>query len=275
MPANDEQIEYWNGQAGATWVESQAQIDVMLAPFTALAIDRADPRSGERAVDVGCGCGDSTLALAARGASVWGIDISEPMLARAKERAARLPNVAFARTDAATQAFTPDHELVFSRFGVMFFDDPVAAFSNLRTGLVAGGRLVFVCWQAPRDNPWMALAGRAVQPYLPQPAVPPDPRAPGPFAFADRDYLHGILAGAGYTAITIEDERPTLAIADTLDEAVAFQSRVGPLSRALAELEGKTRERALEAARAALEGEMTEAGLRLGAACWLVEARNP
>jgi ubiquinone/menaquinone biosynthesis C-methylase UbiE len=167
---NHEQIEYWNGRAGETWVAAQEQLDAMLAPISDALVERAEVMSGERAVDVGCGCGDTTLALAARGATVWGIDISEPMLNRARARAPAGAKVAFARTDAATQAFTPDHELVFSRFGVMFFADPHGAFRNLRTALTEGGRVCFVCWQAPQLNPWMAIAGRAVQPLLPQPA---------------------------------------------------------------------------------------------------------
>ncbi len=148
---NDEQIEYWNGKAGQTWVRSMDRIDGMMAPITQALLARAAVAPGERAVDVGCGCGSTTLALAQRGALVFGIDVSEPMLALAKERATGLQGIAFRRTDAATQPFTPDHELVFSRFGVMFFANPSTRSSNLRTGLTAERpallRLLAAAWR--------------------------------------------------------------------------------------------------------------------------------
>lgn len=274
MADNREQIEYWNGDAGNTWVEAQDRLDAMLAPISAALLERAAVTAGERVVDVGCGCGDTSIELARRGAHVWGIDISEPMLARANERGSGIKNLAFSHKDAATADFTPDHTLLFSRFGVMFFADPPAAFQNMRSALAADGRLAFVCWQAPRENPWVAIAGRAVQPFLPEPEVEPDPKAPGPFAFADADYVRGILDAAGYGAIELEPFRTTLHLADSLDDAIAFQGKVGPLSRALADLEGQQRADALAAAREALAGHVTDSGLDLGAACWIVTARR-
>jgi len=273
---NEAQIEYWNGKAGQTWVRSMDRIDHMLAPITRRLLERAAVVAGERVIDVGCGCGSTTLELVRRGALVFGVDVSEPMLALAKERAAAagLKNVAFKRADAATQPLTPDHELVFSRFGVMFFADPVAAFANLRTGLTPNGRLVFVCWQAMRENAWMSTAGEAVTAFLPKPATPPDPRAPGPFAFADRDDVHRILSAAGFGSIEIEDLRTTLHVGDDLDQAMDFQKDVGPVARALAELEGETRARAMAAAREALAKRLGPGGIDLGAACWLVTARG-
>lgn len=272
---NEAQIEYWNGKAGQTWVRSMDRIDGMMAPVTTALLARAAVAPGERVVDVGCGCGSTTLELVRRGALVFGIDVSEPMLAVAKERAAGMKGVAFRCTDAATQPFTPDHELVLSRFGVMFFARPAEAFANLRTGLVPNGRLCFVCWQPMSQNAWMSTAGDAVLPFLPKPATPPDPRAPGPFAFADRGYLRGILESAGFDAIEIEELRVVLHVGDDLDQAMAFQKDVGPVARALAELEGETRTRALDAARAALAARLGPSGIDLGAACWLVTARNP
>lgn len=273
-PTNDEQIEYWNGPAGQSWVAAQAQLEKMLAPISAALLDKAAARPGQRAVDVGCGCGDTTLALARHGAAVWGIDISEPMLSLARSRIGDLPNVAFSRVDAATASFTPDHELMISRFGVMFFADPYAAFSNLHTALTGDGRLCFVCWQAPRLNPWVAIAGKAVQPFLPDPDSPPDPRAPGPFAFAEADYLQDILTRAGFADVAIEPFTPTLHLADDLDGAMEFLQQVGPLSRALADLEADDQAAALDAARQAMAPQVTDTGLDLGAACWLVSARH-
>ena len=211
----------------------------MMAPITKALLERAAVAPGERVVDVGCGCGSTTLELVRRGALAFGIDVSEPMLALAKERATGLKGVAFRRTDAATQPFTPDHELVLSRFGVMFFAHPIDAFRNLRTGITPGGRLCFVCWQAASENAWMSTAGQAVAPFLPKPAAPPDPRAPGPFAFADPSYLRSVLEQAGFASIEIEDLRVTLHLGDDLEQAMAFQTDVGPVARALAELEGE------------------------------------
>lgn len=271
---NKEQIDYWNGNAGATWVSAQESMDTMLAPLTAPLIETAAAQDGERCIDVGCGCGDTSLQLAKTGASVWGVDISEPMLARATERATALgqSNATFSVADAASEAFSAEHDLVFSRFGVMFFSDPVAAFSNLHSSLNATGRLCFLCWQPPGKNPWMSTAGAAIKPFMTEPETPPDPRAPGPFAFADTDYLNGVLEQSGFKNIDISPLTTQMHIADDLDGAVAFQQRIGPLARALSELEGEQQERALAAARAELAKHMSDDGLNLGASCWLAQA---
>lgn len=274
VSSNQEQIEYWNGEAGRTWVETQERLDVLLAPVSEALIERAGVTSSDRVIDVGCGCGETSMQLAKRGATVWGIDISEPMLAHAQGRAAGMERLRFTRADAATAEFTPDHSLLFSRFGVMFFADPIAAFRNLHSALASRGRLSFACWQTPKENPWMSIAGRAVQPFLAEPEQPPDLMAPGPFAFADPDYLRSILEQAGFEAIELESFRPTLHVADSLDEAIEFQGRVGPVARAIAELEGEQRQLALDAAREALAGHVTDQGLNLGAAVWLVSARS-
>ncbi|MFK7896628.1 MAG: class I SAM-dependent methyltransferase [Myxococcota bacterium] len=272
---NGQQIEYWNNNAGPTWVESQENMDRMLAPVTNALLGRCAVVPDERVLDVGCGCGDTSIQLGQAGAAVWGIDISEPMLGRAKERAKSqgLSQVAFGQTDAATQALTPDHDLIVSRFGVMFFDDPEAAFRNLRSGLSPNGRLCFICWQPMVKNPWITTAGQAVAPFLAPPENPPDPHAPGPFALADADRLRGILAQAGFAEIEIDSTELTLHLADTIEEAMEMQTRIGPVARAINELEGEVRDQALAAARDALESKMTAGGLNLGAACWLVHAK--
>lgn len=272
--SNQEQIDYWNGNAGTTWVNSQESMDVMLAPLTAPLLEAASAQSGERCIDVGCGCGDTSLQLAQTGANVWGVDISQPMLERAADRAKSLDlqNTTFSTADAAAEKFSAEHDLVFSRFGVMFFADPVSAFRNLHSSLLATGRLCFLCWQPPGKNPWMSTAGAAIKPFMQEPATPPDPRAPGPFAFADTDYLNGLLDQAGFKNIDISPVTAQMHIADNLDDAVEFQQRIGPLARALSELEGEQQEHALAAARAELSKHMTDDGLNLGASCWLAQA---
>ena len=273
--SNEAQIDFWNGPAGDVWVEAQEDMDRMLAPLSELATARAASQANERAIDVGCGCGATTLALASSGSSVWGVDISEPMLAQAKTRAKQLGlnNVAFSVTDAASQNYTPDHDLVFSRFGVMFFDDPKAAFSNLRQSLKPDGRLVFICWQKPAENPWMSIAGRAAQPFLPESGAQ-DPKAPGPFAFADRDWVREILDTSGYRDISIEPVTPVLTVGKDVEEAMYIQGRIGPMARVLSELEGDVREQAMSAVRAALAEHETDAGVQLRAGAWLVTACN-
>ena len=272
IPDNAAQIEFWNGQTATTWVRSQERLDDMLQHLSAIAIDKASAQTGERVIDVGCGCGATTLAMAQAGASVWGVDISAPMLARAKERASGIKNVAFAEADAAVQALTPDHQLIFSRFGVMFFADPYAAFKNLRTGLSDDGRLVFMCWQSPAVNPWISVAGRAIAPFLPE-AEPLDPRAPGPFAFADADYVRDILQQANFVDVQIDSVTLDMHVGDDLESAMFSQGEIGPMARVLAELSGDKKEQALAAVREVFSERMTERGLDLGAATWLVSAQ--
>ena len=277
MGDNREQIDYWNGQAGDTWTRLQDRLDNMLAPVSDAALNVLAAQRDESVVDVGCGCGATSLAIAQRGASVLGLDISEPMLARARLRAedeALSDACEFRLGDAGALKLEPTADALFSRFGVMFFDDPVAAFSNLRGGLKPGARLVFACWQEARANPWMAIAGAAIAPLLPPSTEPVDPRAPGPFAFADPSYVEDLLGAAGFTDINLESFKPTLHVADDLDDAIAFQSEVGPLARALAELEADRLDQARDAARAALASHVTSTGLDLDAAVWLVTAQG-
>jgi len=269
---NQAQIEFWNGDAGDTWVESQTYLDTLLQPLSDEALRRAAVQPGERVLDVGCGCGSTSLAMHAAGAAVWGVDISAPMLALAKSRASGLTDIAFSQTDAATQQYTADHQLVFSRFGVMFFADPVAAFTQLHSALSDAGRMLFMCWQAPAHNPWISVVARAIQPFMPTPDTPPDPREPGPFAFAEADYVRDILQQAGFQRVQIDGFSSELPMAQNLDEALDMQTRIGPMARVLAELQGQARDDAVAAARAALAEHMTDDGLHLGAAVWMVSA---
>lgn len=273
MTDNSDQIKYWNGQAGDTWVRGQERLDAMLEPLSRIVLDKAAACTGERVIDIGCGCGATSLALAASGAEVWGVDISAPMLARARERAAGQSNVVFTEADAATAKLTADHQLLFSRFGVMFFSEPLLAFKNLHSGLSDDGRMVFMCWQAAQVNPWITIAGRAIQPFLPPPE-PVDPKAPGPFAFADKDYLNSLLVGAGFAHIEIEPASADLHVGDDLEAAMHSQGEVGPVARALAELSGADKEAALQAVREAFTPLLTESGLNLAGATWLVSARR-
>ena len=269
---NNNQIEFWNGEAGLKWVREQEKMDLMLNPLSDIAIDLAQPQLDERVIDIGCGCGATSIELARRGARVWGMDVSASMLSRARERASSYPESLFTEADASSFEFSSDQHLLFSRFGVMFFADPVKAFINLRSALAHDGRMVFLCWQAANKNEWISRVGQAVKRYLPEPAETPDPRAPGPFAFADNDYLASILTRSGFHGIEIQPVSLDLRLATSVEEALDFQSNIGPLSAVIAQLEGQVREDALIAARQVLQESLSDEGIKLGCAVWLVSA---
>ena len=271
---NQKQIEFWNGDAGKKWVGEQEKMDQMLNPLSDVAIDIAEPRFDERVMDVGCGCGATSVELARRGAKVWGIDVSAPMLSRARKRGEEYPGMVFTEADASSYDFSSEQQLIFSRFGVMFFANPVEAFTNLRSALVPRGRMVFLCWQAANNNEWISRVGQAVKKFLPEPTDVPDPRAPGPFAFAEQAYLEGILSQAGFQNVEFQSLSIDLKLASTVEEALDFQSNIGPLSAVIAQLEGKTRDEALNAAKEVLQDSMSTEGIKLGSAVWLVTASN-
>jgi len=282
MSSNQEQIEYWNGEGGRRWVEQNRYIDELIRPIGEAALDVAAPRRGERALDVGCGCGNQTQALARRigpGGHVLGIDISEPMLeaARAESAAVDAPcaELEFLCADAAEYAFPEGaRDLLFSRFGVMFFADPVAAFANLHRALHAEGRLVFCCWRAMKENELMMLPLRAALAHLPPPEPLP-PEAPGPFAFADRERVGRILAGAGYRDAAVDPLDRELRLGAGLDVAEIARRLLdlGPAARLLAGVEDGTRARVEHDLAAAIAPRCDATGLALTACCWLVTAR--
>jgi SAM-dependent methyltransferase len=278
---NAEQVRYWNETAGPKWVAYQALLDAQLRPLGVRAMERGGIAAGDRVVDVGCGCGDSTLELARRvapGGEVVGLDPSALMLARARERAreAGVGNATFVEGDAQTHALAPaSFDAVYSRFGVMFFADPVAAFANLRRGLRPGGRLAFVCWQAMTQNPWLLVPLMAAAQHLTLPP-PPAPGAPGPFAFADRERVGDILRQAGFADIDFADVQQTLTLGGGggVDAAVRLLLEgVGPTSAVLREAEPAVRERVTTAVRAALAPFADADGVRMPSAAWVVSAR--
>lgn len=266
---NEQQIAYWRGDAGEQWVENQEYLDALLAPMSEVVIEAAAVQPRDRVLDVGCGCGTTSLLLAQKAAFVTGVDISTPMVARAVERARDVANVEFIEADASQWQAAEPVSCVFSRFGVMFFDDPVAAFSNLRTNLAPQGRLCFVCWRAPQDNPWLSIPGAAAAPFLPE---APLTEGPDPFAFADTDFVTGILTAAGFTAPAFTLVEKTLNLGRGIDDAIAFLTRIGPLSRVVSELEGADQQAALAAVREALADTVTASGVELPASAWLVTA---
>jgi SAM-dependent methyltransferase len=275
--ANAAQVAYWNDTAGRTWADLQDRIDRQIRPLGQAAMDRLAPAPGEQVLDVGCGCGDTSLELARRvepEGGVLGLDISAPMLevARGRAVASGAHNLDFQEADAQVAALPDDRDAVFSRFGVMFFADPAAAFANLRRSLRPGGRLAFVCWRPLAENLWMRLPAEAAAGLVPH-APPPEPGTPGPFAFADPDRVRAILAQAGFTAIDISPHDEAIGGLD-LEGTVEMSFRVGPLGAILRErpdLAPVLRERVREAVRPWLR----DGAVYMPSATWLVSARNP
>jgi len=277
--ANRDQAEHWNSsEQAAHWVSHQEHYDCMLAPFTTMILTAAGLSAGDDVLDVGCGCGSTTLAAAgavAPGAAV-GVDLSAPMLARARDSAALsgLVNASFEQGDAQDHAFGPVFDAVISRFGVMFFADPVAAFANLRAAARPGGRMAFVCWRPLVANEWLTIAGAALAEHVPLPD-PPEPDAPGMFSLAEPSRLQGVLADAGWRHVTLTPrEAPILLGGGSVDDAVAFLRNGSLGHRMLDAADAATQARAIESLHRALARRAGPHGLRLGAAVWLVQARS-
>jgi SAM-dependent methyltransferase len=269
-------------RAGEAWTRLQEQTDAQLDAFGREVMARLGVARGGRVVDVGCGCGQTLLELAdlvGPEGRVLGVDISEPMLGRARERAADRPSVSVCLADAQTYAFPPaGFDAAFSRFGVMFFDDATAAFANLRRALVPGGRLAFVCWQDIARNPWAELPLRAVLGVLGRDAAPEllRPGRPGPFYLSDPDRVRSILTAAGFVDVAIDRyERPmNLGAAATLDEALAYSRHIGPAARAMADADpglGPALDAAITGALAPFAGAR---GVWMDAAAFIVTARS-
>ena len=276
---NAEQIEFWNGPAADKWIDFNRELDRMLDPLGHLAMDRAEPAPGEHALDVGCGCGGTTLELARRVApsgAVTGIDVSEPMLAFARERAGDAAAPVRIVGGDAEVCDLPDaaFDLVFSRFGVMFFANPEAAFANILSALKPGGRLAFVSWRAPAENPWVTVPFEAARPLLPS-FEPPGPNEPGQFAFADAARVERILAAAGFTEIRSEPHDVMLRVGEgDLDACVEVTLKLGPVSRLLREAGAEAVPPVAAAIREAVAPYHTGETLEMMSAVWVVGARR-
>jgi len=276
---NAAQAEGWNNAVGTSWATFHEQIDRQIAPLGHAAMAKAGLKPGQSVLDVGCGCGETSIALAravSPGGRVLAADISELLLgiARDQAKAAGAANLEFMRADAQAHAFPAGaFDAAFSRFGVMFFEDPTAAFANIRRAIKPGGRLAFVCWRAPQENPYLSAAMGAVRDLLP-PGPPPVPHAPGPFGLADGERTRGILADAGFSDVAVEALDQDIGDVG-LDASVAQALRMGPLGSALREMDADeaTRARVAAAVREAYRAYANANGIvRLPAAVWIVSA---
>ncbi|MCT8002690.1 class I SAM-dependent methyltransferase [Sphingomonas sanguinis] len=280
---NAGQAADWNGRNGEHWVMHQVRLDRMLRSFGTAAIEAAAPAVGEHILDIGCGAGATSIALAryvGPTGHVRGIDISELLIARACAVAPHGLPLEFQLADAATADLgNGAYDLLFSRLGVMFFDDPVSAFARLRTALRRDGRLAFVCWRQASENDWVRLPLRAIADIVPSPP-PPDPEAPGPFSFGDPARVTRILRQAGFTAITLTPFDRIIPFgrgetrAQAVDDGLALAFDVGPLARALQDQPEEVRTRAADAVRAALAALPGRRANLIRGTAWIVTAGN-
>jgi SAM-dependent methyltransferase len=278
---NSEQIAEWNGALGERWVAMQQEIDRIVMPFGNAALKAAAPRPGERVIDIGCGCGDTSIEIArivGAAGTVLGIDVSQPMLAVARSRGAlaNCAHLTFRDGDASEAALPANTDLLFSRFGVMFFSQPSPAFSHMRKSLRAGGRCVFVCWRAPRDNPWAMTPLSAARTAMGVTPAPADPHAPGPFAFADEERLRAILSSAGFGAIDAQRFDAAISLGATPRSAAEGAVQMGPVSRLVREMGVEHLPIILDAVERALAPLAAPDGhVSLNGSTWIVSATNP
>jgi SAM-dependent methyltransferase len=225
-------------------------------------------------LDIGCGCGETSIILAKAGAHVTGVDISRPMLARAKQRAieARIDGFEAMEADASERRFEATYDLLVSRFGVMFFANADAAFANLRKALKPGGRLAFACWREPRANEWVSVPVGAIRPHVP-PQPPLAPEDPGPFAFADLARVRRILANAGFDSIAARPFDSPMQLGETLEDALAHIQEFGPVSRMMTPASDDEKASAATALRRALEPYASKKPIALNGATWIVTAK--
>jgi len=270
-----EQLAFWNGPAVTCWITKQEQMDAALAPVADAAITLAAVQSGERVLDIGCGSGATSIGLArlvGPTGHVTGLDVSGPMIELARKRSVGMSNLDWLRADAAAHDFPPaSADLLFSRFGVMFFGEPVTAFVNLRRALRPGGRLVFACWRPLNENPWMLLPLQVVQTFVP-PMPRPGPNEPGPFAFSDPERVTHILTAAGFASPRYVRFEMAMVLGTSLDAAAEQATSMGAASRALQGQPEAVIEVARTAVRGALEPYLESGRVALPGAIWLVES---
>lgn len=273
---NQEQSALWNGTAGRAWIEAQPLLDQVLKPFEDLLVLAVAAKSARCVLDVGCGTGATSLAVARLpgvNGNCIGVDISEPMIAVARARAARDSSTAsFICADAQDHSFeSARFNMIISRFGVMFFADPVSALANLRCAATDDAELCFLAWRSAEENPFMTTAERAAAPLLPN--IPPrEPDAPGQFAFADSGRVARILEEGGWAEIDIQPVECPCAFPEK--DLVRYFTQLGPLAKVLHEADEQTRARIIAKVRAAFDPFVRADEVRFNAACWKIGARS-
>jgi SAM-dependent methyltransferase len=273
---NVDQAEGWDGARGDHWVQYADHYDALIKRLTPHLMDAAAVGAADRVLDVGCGCGVTTrmAARAAPTASVLGVDLSAAMLREAarRARAEGLGNVRFEQADVQAHAFAAaELDLAFSRFGVMFFEGPLAAFSNIASALRPGGRLVFVCWQDRDRNDWVTVPVSAALEHVPRPEPSPE-GAPGPFSLASARRIRQLLTDAGFENAEIDEVVEPVFLGDDAGVASEFWQGTGTARLLLDPVDADTERRAVDAVRAALQSHTGPDGIWLASTAWLVTA---
>lgn len=273
---NREQSEFWNGDAGQRWVAFSDRLDAMLLPFAERILEAADIAPHETVLDIGCGAGALSLLASEQATSVLGVDISQPLIDLARTRSALVGSAAFQCEDAASLDLEETRDIVLSRFGVMFFADPAQAFAKISQQVTPGGRMVFACWQSPLKNLWAKAPLDAARPFLKDAPTPPEPFAPGPFAFADPNHVQGVLQAAGFSSVVLNDWTGDIRLpgADA-HEVASFMIEMGPLSTIM-----KQQDLDVEQVRSALVDRLAQTAnpdgtVDMQASVWIVSASKP
>lgn len=274
---NSESQKYWNEDGGNKWADNIDVVESFIEPLSNRLINELAARNGEHVLDVGCGGGVTSLQLSEQvgmDGSVLGVDVSAPILVVARKRSEGIENLDFQQGDAASAELGEDKfDIITSRFGVMFFDDPVVAFRNLHRALKTTGRLVFLCWRSPELNPCMAAPAKAAFEILPPPedVDPPDPTAPGPFSLADAAHLESVLTSAGFNDVDLQEVDMLMPLGE-LDSAVSFLMKMGPAAEVIENANASEKDEVARAMTAALSKYETDDGIMPPSAAWLVNA---
>ena len=277
---NIKQRQFWSGAGGDVWVNKQREMDIMLNPLGDRVIERLDLKSDSKIIDIGCGCGATTLEIAKKitQGEILGVDISEPMLDKATETAKEmsLSNIAFEVKDVQVDVMPQNYfDIAFSRFGVMFFEDPFEAFKNIHSSLKEDGLLSFVCWQNASLNPWQSLSIQVIKEFLDLPA--PAPKSPGPFAFEDKTYLEDILRESGFKGLEILDNREDIIMfsGKSIREACEDYLTINPVvTEMLKNSKPELTEEILEALVIKFSNFHQNDGLLFPSATWIVSAKK-
>ena len=275
---NIKQKQFWSGAGGDVWVDKQREMDIMLNPLGRKAIEQLVLEEHTKILDIGCGCGATTIEIAKMipKGHVTGLDISIPMLDRAEKFASEmsLSNIDFQVKDVQTEEINSNnYDIAFSRFGVMFFEDPYEAFKNINQSIKENGRLVFVCWQHPSLNPWQSLSLQVIKEYLDLPSPPP--KSPGPFAFEDKDYIEDILKGTDFKDVSIADNQEDIVMfsGKSIREACEDYLTINPVVTEMLKNSGnELKEEILEALIAKFSSFHNNDGLLFPSATWIVSA---
>lgn len=277
---NIKQRQFWSGAGGDVWVNKQREMDIMLNPLGDRVIERLDLKSDAKIIDIGCGCGATTLEIAKKitQGEILGVDISEPMLDKATETAKEmsLSNISFEVKDVQMDVMPQNYfDIAFSRFGVMFFEDPFEAFKNIHSSLKEDGLLSFVCWQNASLNPWQSLSIQVIKEFLDLPA--PAPKSPGPFAFEDKTYLEDILRESGFKGLEILDNREDIIMfsGKSIREACEDYLTINPVvTEMLKNSKPELTEEILEALVIKFSNFHQNDGLLFPSATWIVSAKK-